>query len=193
MPEAQAPAAPAAGQHRTDMNPATWVADHGDALFRYAYLKVRSEELAEDLIQETFLAALAARSRFRGGSSVRTWLTGILRRKVADHFRGRGAPTRAELPAGELPSPAADLDPAKACEQAEFWRVYHACTAKLPEPLAEAYHLREVLELPTGEICELLGVTAGNIAVRLHRAREALRECLDRRWFRPDRASRSGT
>jgi len=44
-----------------DTDPGVWVDTHGDALFRYAMIRVRSEELAEELVQETFLAALAAR------------------------------------------------------------------------------------------------------------------------------------
>lgn len=64
-----------------------WVDLHGSALFRFALLRVRDPSIAEDLVQETFLAALGARAGFAGESTERTWFTGILRRKVVDHFR----------------------------------------------------------------------------------------------------------
>src|SRR5262249_42978535 len=66
---------------------ADWLTAHGDALYRFARLRVGARGPAEDLVQDTFLAAIAARGRFRGRSSTRTWLLGILRRKIADHYR----------------------------------------------------------------------------------------------------------
>jgi RNA polymerase sigma factor (sigma-70 family) len=68
-------------------DPSTWVAQHGDALFRYALMKMRDESQAEDMVQETFLAALKARENFSGNSSEKTWLIGILKHKIIDHFR----------------------------------------------------------------------------------------------------------
>ncbi|MDH5627721.1 MAG: sigma-70 family RNA polymerase sigma factor, partial [Candidatus Krumholzibacteria bacterium] len=69
------------------IDPKNWVDEHGDALFRFAILRVRNEELAADLVQDTFLSALKARDGFRGGSTLRTWLTGILKHKIIDHYR----------------------------------------------------------------------------------------------------------
>src|SRR5512136_2849120 len=64
-----------------------WLAAHGDYLFNLAVGQVRDPLVAEDLVQETFLAALRARDRFAGRSSDRTWLVGILRHKIYDHLR----------------------------------------------------------------------------------------------------------
>src|SRR5215469_15766216 len=64
-----------------------WLTAHGDYLFNLAVGQVRDQCVAEDLVQETFLAALKARERFSGRSSDRTWLVGILRHKICDHLR----------------------------------------------------------------------------------------------------------
>ena len=68
-----------------NINPEQWVDAHGAYLYNYAFAQVRDGQAAEDLVQETFLAALRARENFRGSSSVRTWLTGILKHKIIDH------------------------------------------------------------------------------------------------------------
>ncbi len=68
-------------------DPQDWVEKHGDYLFRIALLRVRDDVVAEDVVQETLLAALQARGRFEGQSSERTWLVGILKHKIIDHFR----------------------------------------------------------------------------------------------------------
>jgi len=85
------PMAPTEAIARSDPQPAlcpeTWLDEHGSALYRYALLRLRDPHKAEDAVQETLLAALAARERFTGGASVRTWLTGILKHKVMDQFR----------------------------------------------------------------------------------------------------------
>jgi RNA polymerase sigma factor (sigma-70 family) len=70
-----------------DPDPSEWVAQYGDYLFRYAMLRLRDRSAAEDLVQETFLAALKSRGSFSGNSSESTWLIGILKHKIADHFR----------------------------------------------------------------------------------------------------------
>src|SRR5215468_1457294 len=67
--------------------PEDWVEAHGDYLFNFAIGQVRDAGVAEDLVQETFLAALKGRDRFAGQSSERTWLVGILRHKIYDHLR----------------------------------------------------------------------------------------------------------
>src|SRR6266481_7054521 len=64
-----------------------WLTSHGDYLFNLAIGQLRDPTTAEDVVQETFLAALKARSRFSGRSSDRTWLVGILRHKIYDHLR----------------------------------------------------------------------------------------------------------
>ena len=68
-------------------DPASWVDRHGNYLFGYALRRLRQPELAEDLVQEALLAALRGRDQFTGASAERTWLVGILKRKIVDHLR----------------------------------------------------------------------------------------------------------
>ena len=174
-----------------------WLAEHGDVLFGYALQRVGSQEIAEDLVQDTFVAAIRSLDDFQGRSAVQTWLVGILRHKIIDHLRritrqkGRDAEVvdqhsepslfeRGTWSRGlrEWPS-----DPARSLENREFWSVLAQCQGKLPSKLAIAFRLREIEELPMSEICEMLEISASNLSVRLHRARLLLRECLDRNWF----------
>ncbi|MDG3005057.1 sigma-70 family RNA polymerase sigma factor [Paludisphaera mucosa] len=183
-------------------DPAGWLHLHGDALYRFARTRVGRRETAEDLVQETLLAALQASDRFRGDSPRRTWLTAILRRKIADFYRREraSAPTiEADLtaPPGRSSSPF-DAEgnwrnapsnwrgPQAALDDADFWRVFEACAARLPRHLAEAFLLREVEGLDVEALRAALDVGAGNLRVRLHRARLLLRECLAKNWFGTD-------
>ncbi len=69
------------------LDPETWVDQHGDSHHRYALFRVREVQVAEDLVQKTFLAALGAKDSFAGRSAIRTWLFGILKHKIIDHTR----------------------------------------------------------------------------------------------------------
>jgi RNA polymerase sigma-70 factor (ECF subfamily) len=188
---------------RTD--PTAWLDDHGDALFRYAMVRVRNPVVAEDLVQETLLAALVSAEHFAARSSERTWLVGILKHKLIDHFRRSSRETTASdlerdstgtddhfRDSGEWvdhwrPSHAPsdwEVTPATAFEQTEFWRVFDTCLDPLPERTARAFTLREIDGLETAEICEILDVTTSNLWVMLHRARLRLRRCIEVNWFR---------
>jgi RNA polymerase sigma-70 factor (TIGR02943 family) len=172
------------------LDPSGWVRNHADALFRYALLRVHSADVAEDLVQDTFLGALASRDQFRRQSSERTWLTGILRRKIADHFRSRGivetVPYAEDLTRTQIRERACDQwsgDPARLAENAEFWQVLRQCAGGLTPALAEVYSLREFCELSIDAIAKLLGITPANVSLRLFRARADLRDCLEKNWF----------
>src|SRR5215510_12490677 len=69
------------------LDPTIWLERHGDYLYRYAMLRLRDSSAAEDVVQETLLAALKSAARFAGASSERTWLVGILKHKISDWFR----------------------------------------------------------------------------------------------------------
>jgi RNA polymerase sigma-70 factor (ECF subfamily) len=89
-PETTAPPS-TAGASRAD--PERWVDEHGDCLYRYALTRVRKEEVAEDLVQETLLVAVRTHEKFGGRSTERSWLVGILKNKICDHFRKLGRET----------------------------------------------------------------------------------------------------
>ncbi|HED39670.1 MAG TPA: sigma-70 family RNA polymerase sigma factor [Chromatiales bacterium] len=185
----------------TASDPSTWVAQHGDALYRYALMKMRDPSQAEDMVQETFLAALKARERFSGESSEKTWLIGILKHKIIDHFRKHKREQnsddiealREQLEqqfdhSGHWREPLSHWQaPEQAYENREFWQVFSACIAHLPERLADLFILREIKGLSSNEICKLLDIsTTNNMWVMLSRARMRLRNCLDSHWFNRD-------
>jgi len=180
-------------------DPTAWVDEHGDALYRFALLRVKDPTVAEDLVQETFLSALKGIDRFRGGSSLRTWLVGILKHKIIDYFR-RGRP---EVLAGDLAALENETEeervdrahhehvhltewtdtPSNLLEKQEFMEVYRRCLEGLPEMHRRAFTLREMDGLAGDEICKILDITPTNLWVILHRARHKLRACLEENWF----------
>jgi RNA polymerase sigma-70 factor (ECF subfamily) len=179
-------------------NPEKWVDEYGDFLYRYALSRVRDPSVAEDLVQETFLAALRASENFKGRSTGRTWLIAILKHKIVDYIRKKiREPSSDKI---ETLSDLADSDfndkgewqirpfkwainPDKIYEQKEFFDVLYICLAELPERLAEAFMLREMDGLSTEEVCKALSITATNSWVMLYRARMSLRRCLENKWL----------
>jgi len=169
-------------------------------LLRYAGLQLRNPEAAEDAVQETLLAALAAgETAFAGRSNLRTWLTGILKHKIVDTIRrqNRERPAqnfdrREETEFDSLfdsrghwqEMPDAWEQPEGALQQKQFLAALAACLAALPERTARVFMMREHLGLETEEICKELGITATHCWVMLHRARMALRLCLEMNWFK---------
>ena len=198
------------GEARSNLAPAgpaepeRWVDDHGDYLFNYAFARLRNRSRAEDLVQDTFLAALRAQSQFAGRSAERSWLVGILRNKMLDYFRTanrerpftdlqfyaqeeaeqfvsgglqEGAWVRALGPVDWSPKLGESLD------QEEFWKTFRGCAEKLPVQVARVFILREVDEIGGQEVCQLMNISPSNLWVMLHRARMALRRCLETNWF----------
>ena len=178
--------------------PEHWVDQYGNDLFRYALLRLRDSQLAEDVVQETFLAALRARKNFSGRSSEKTWLFGILKHKIVDHIRKASRERPTEDP--EIPEDAVkylfddkgkwrvmptewDADPSTILEQKEFQDVLEKCLSDLPSRLSDAFSLREMDGLTSKEVCKVLGVSATNLWVMLYRARMRLRHCLEMNWF----------
>jgi RNA polymerase sigma-70 factor (ECF subfamily) len=178
----------------------TWVKEHSDALYRFAILRVKDPNVAEDLVQETFLSALKGIHGFKGTSSLRTWLVGILKHKIIDHFR-KGKP---EILASDLATMENETeterldrsdqrrekpsvwhgDPDKLLQNNEFWQVLVRCLDGLPESHRRAFSLREIDGIKGDEICKILNITSTNLWVILHRARGKLRKCLDSNWFK---------
>jgi len=178
--------------------PERWVDDHGDALFRYALLRVRDRATAEDLVQETFLAAIKAQPTFKGDSELRTWLIGILRHKTIDHLRQLGRQGGCEQPDesdplidswfaanGRWASPPKqwDVDPAQLAERQEFWEVLRRCLGGVSGRAGEAFSMRVMSDVSADDVCRLMDITPTNLWVLLHRARARLRACLEVNWF----------
>ena len=175
------------------------VEGHRPYLLRYASLQLRDRAAAEDAVQETLLAALAGEAGFAGRSNLRTWLTGILKHKIVDGIRRQAR----ERPAADLQdgnedgefdalfdrrghwqeAPDTWQQPEGALGQKQFLAALEACLRALPERTARVFMMREHLGLETAEICKELGISATHCWVMLHRARMALRLCLQTNWF----------
>ena len=192
------PSAPVAAASHAD--PERWVDEHGDCLFRYALTRVRKEEVADDLVQETLLVAVRTHEKFGGRSTERSWLVGILKNKICDYFRKLGRETNftdleffsdehSDKFDGENywihergPS---DWKPEgeEAMKRAEFWQALQAALGRLPERIAQVFMMREMDGVPSKEVCETLNISEANLWVMLHRARMALRQDLETSFF----------
>ena len=186
-------------QHGLDPN--KWLDCHGDYLYRYALVRVREAVVAEDLVQETLLAAVGAYQTHAGRSSERTWLVGIMKHKVIDYFRRLARSAQFQLTADddsewfeesgpwqghwrEDRAPTSWTgDTGQCLESREFWETFEHCLSQLPPQMSIAFTLREIDGLASTEICEILNVTPNNLWVLLHRGRNKLRRLLEVEWF----------
>jgi RNA polymerase sigma-70 factor (ECF subfamily) len=185
----------------TPIDPAFVARVRGD-LLRFARLQLGSDDEAEDAVQEALAAALRNGDQFRGEAALKTWVIAILKNKIADLLRQRrrrplgASEMAAEEDGGTLPAlfdergmwreaarPAAWEDPEAGLHSDQFLAIFDACLNRLPAQQGQVFMMREVVELATDEICDELGLTSGNIHVILHRARLALRACLQHHWF----------
>ena len=169
------------------------------SLFKYAMLQLRNDAQAEDVVQETLLAAMQGADRYAGHASVRTWLTGILKHKIIDQIRKatRERPAVVESDVGvhddfdmlfdedgrHAETPSDWGDPEAALSQSRFFAVLESCMNELPQNTARVFAMREIMGFETGEICRELNISETNCRVLLYRARTALRLGLDQRWF----------
>ena len=179
------------------------VETHRSYMLRFATAKLRDADQAEEVVQEALLAALDGVSSFSGQSTLRTWLTSILKFKIID-FQRRVISERAHFASASQDDDSADpewfdkmfdetghwqprlsswANPDGALEQKQFFDVFERCMDKLPDAASRVFFKREVMGIETDEICKEEAITASNCWVMLHRARIALRECLDRNWF----------
>ena len=168
-------------------------------LVRFAQLQLRNQALADDAVQDALIAVLEKPERFGGQSSLRTYVTGILKFKIIDNLRASTRERQIDTSEDQSEDDAIDAlfvadghtrdmprqwgDPDSSLEQKDFFRVLEVCLEKLPATTARVFMMREWLELETEEICKELAMTSSNCWVVLYRARLRLRECLDLNWF----------
>lgn len=187
----------------TTLNMHHEIAGHRGYLYRYAIGQLRESNQAEEVVQDTLLAAVEASASFQGKSSIRTWLTAILKHKIID-VRRREAKNPVVDVASSLQgeddiedfdalffkedghwreAPPAWSSPEQSFENRKFWETFEECLDALPKATARAFYLREIAGLETEDICKELSISTSNCWVMLHRARLSLRESLQRRWF----------
>lgn len=181
-----------------------WVDLYGDLLFRFCMLRVRDVSIAEDLVQETFLGALKSRESFKGQAAEKSWLIGILKHKIMDHYRKSSRDQNLNQHVTDEKGFESFFsqqikesyehqswgdDPSKNAENEEFRTVFQKCLKNIPPKLAQVFTMRELDNMPTEEICKELNISPTNLWVILHRARMGLKNCLEINWFNAGKGS----
>ncbi len=173
----------------------TLVATHNDSMLRLARTFVPSNAVAEEVVQDTWLGMLRGIDRFEGRSSLRTWLLAIL----VNRARTAGSREARTTPIGDPEQlvPAVDASrfdvsgawstPPEPWTEAVENRIgatslrteILAALGQMPARQRAVVMLRDVDGLRTDEVCEVLGLTAANERVLLHRGRSRLRQALE--------------
>ena len=157
-----------------------------------------SEEVAKDILQDTFVAALQGSERFEGNAAERTWLVAILKHKIIDYYRkSNSQKARAEVPlyynsdpdgeGGTLERQFADPESIRendAIENSELGLAIEDCLSQIPQNHARAFSLKTIENWSTEDICKELKISPSNLWVMVHRARTALMDCLNTQWFK---------
>lgn len=184
--------------------PELWLQLHGDVLYRYGLARVGDSGVAEDLVQETLLAALKAKANYQGQASEQTWLIGILKHKIIDYFRKAARDKVLEYDEHLLVNDQDEFfdqhghwqvdfstwsKPDKSMEQEQFITILQECINRLSPKMAKLFVLREFDGMNSEEICELMSIsTLNNFWVMLSRVRMQLRGCLDINWINTEKS-----
>lgn len=179
----------------------TWVDDYTDDLYSWAFHKTSDPELAKDLTQDTFLAALQGFERFSGKSSPKTWLFSILNNKIVDHYRRkiRNSPldetrtseqhvnsffnTDENWTKGKAPE-TWDMEDGNLLDDNDFVKIFTSCVELLPQKWKLSVQYKYYSGKPADEICQELEISPSNYWQILHRSKLQLRDCLEKNWFK---------
>ncbi|MGY8909538.1 MAG: sigma-70 family RNA polymerase sigma factor [Flavobacteriales bacterium] len=184
-------------QEEITLNPDKWIDNYADYLFNYAVVRVNNSDVAKDLVQDAFFAALKSAKNFQGKSTERTWLVSILKRKVIDYYRKINSKKgKAEVRMNfyddgenegswleERVPQSWNNETEKDIENLELKNQLDTCIDNLPEKYALVFRMKTIQEFETEEICKELDITASNLWVIIHRARTQLRKCMEDNWF----------
>lgn len=163
---------------------------HFDRVFRDVAYLVGASAGAEEIVQETFAAALVGLPRYDARASFVTWLRGIAHNLVRRHWRSTSRRERAYDRLAQLSADVRGQDVENAHLQDRRAEVLRAVLDTVPDQLREAFVLSDVQGLPSNEVAERLGISVGNARVRASRARAVIRGELERLgWLDPGGAS----
>ena len=177
------------------LNSDLWVDRYGDMLYRYTLVRVKNPDSAEEIVQVTLLAALQSKGSFQGRSTEKSWLFGILKHKILDHFRALKTQRTYEVTPEDGSDPLEnayhadghwldapknwDTDPHKAVENKQLVEAMALCMDRLSEKFRNIFVLKEIEGLDSDEICKEMDIKPTNLWVILHRTRNQLRKCLE--------------
>lgn len=179
-------------------DPISWVEKYADYLYGFAMSRLRDEDVAKDLVQDTFLAGLQRLDRFEGNSEEKTWLTAILKNKIADFYRKRSTLSLKEISVEDERKDFFDAESGHWTEKdyprafglevdnplmmKELGSILNECLAKLPGLWFSVFSMKHMDDLASELICTELKLTAANFWVIMHRTKLNLRACLQKNW-----------
>jgi len=174
-----------------------WVELYSDQLYTWAYYKTSNKETAEDLVQETFFAAVNSFRKFEGKSDPKTWLHSILKNKIADYFRKSYRNSENNTVSiheffddnqdwilNERPQNWETADEQHLLDNAAFSIILANCLSKLPVQWNASLVLKYIEEKESVVVCQELQISPTNYWQMLHRAKLQLRKCLELNWFK---------
>ncbi len=178
-----------------------WVKTYTADLLAYTTTRISDKVAAEDLVQDTFLAAMEASRSFERQSNPKTWLLSILKRKIADYYRRQYKQVHYQFvhPADELfdehgrmitPCASArwDMDEDLLDDQ-NFLRVLRTCLEALPPKWSSVVELKYLDGTDSRTVCQKLEITPSNFWQIMHRAKLQLKSCLEKKWFGASKAA----
>ncbi|MFA6084702.1 sigma-70 family RNA polymerase sigma factor [Mucilaginibacter sp.] len=190
------------GVETQSLNAKLWVSRYADYLYSFAIARLNDEELARDLVQETFLAGLEKLEAFQGKSSERTWLTAILKNKIVDAYRKKSSGLEVRRSEDEEAKAHEDFfeasnghwrddhrpvdfmtDHVDPLINKELSGILKTCMGKLPSLWLAVFSMKHVDDESTEVICSSLSVSASNYWVIMHRTKVNLRACLQKNWI----------
>ncbi|BAX81758.1 sigma-70 family RNA polymerase sigma factor [Labilibaculum antarcticum] len=174
-----------------------WVNEFTNELYKWAYYKTSSAETAEDLVQETFLAAAEKVSTFKGDSSAKTWLFSILNHKIIDYYRKKvNKPVAMESNTiasyfdedgswqkEKRPKDWQDEEN-HLLDDNDFQQILKKCLDALPEKWSTCVKLKYLTEKSGEDICQELEIAPTNYWQIVHRSKLQLRNCIENNWFK---------
>ena len=179
----------------------SWMNQFADGMYSWAFHKTSSKEVAEDLVQDTFLSAFKAIDSFENKSNPKTWLFSILNNKIIDFYR-KSARRFASLDTDTekdgykiteslfdnnqnwTPTGFEDIwDSEKhLLDDPEFIKVFDYCLKDLPEKWNLVVLAKYRLGKEAAEICQELDITPSNYWQIIHRSKLLLKECIEKEW-----------
>ena len=179
------------------LNPDNWIKHYADYLYNYTIYRVNDHEKAEDIVQDTFLAALQAQNNYKGDASERTWLIAILKRKIIDFYRKSNSKKgKAEVRMNyvntdeqegkwleERVAGSAATHSDFALDNTDLGRTLDDCMDELPLKAATVFKMKTLQNMESETICNELDITTSNLWVIIHRARVQLMDCMKTNWY----------
>lgn len=182
------------------LNPDNWADQYADYLYNFAYYRLNNDELAQDLVQDTFLSALKAKDTYKGQASEKTWLVSILKNKIIDYYKKASTKNETPISLSAYQAPSYDYffnkakngdwkqearpldwtDTDTRFDTKEFYKVLESCLNRLPEKWKGVFVMSVIDESDSKFVCKEFNISSSNFWVIIHRAKLQMRACLEK-------------